>query len=217
MNKNVDFVKDLFFYLMSTKSKHSLMCNSKIASMLYRAHSLHRPVTGILHLNFLSNLVKQTFRVPALKGYWMSIVRQTHLSILHQTCSILNQIYLTRLINILWNVWAGQEGGWKWWPHFLESTIMTFLELCLSLQRAGTAYDLYREYQNHWPSGRGHTHTHKRTHMLAGKSLVVTKNTNRFGLTRLLLLCFPCCPGYKQTGTLACLVCIPNPTTERAG
>jgi len=116
----------------------------------------------ILHLNFLSNLVKQTFRVPALKGYWMSIVRQTHLSILHQTCSILNQIYLTRLINILWNVWAGQEGGWKWWPHFLESTIMTFLELCLSLQRAGTAYDLYREYQNHWPSGTGHTHTNAR-------------------------------------------------------
>jgi len=62
-----------------------------------------------------------------------------------------------------------------------------------------------------------HTHTHKRTHMLAGKSLVVTKNTNRFGLTRLLLLCFPCCPGYKQTGTLACLVCIPNPAAERAG
>lgn len=37
-------------------------------------------MTTILHLNFLSNLVKQTFsgfRVPALKGYWMSIVSNT--------------------------------------------------------------------------------------------------------------------------------------------
>lgn len=32
--------------LMSTKSKHSLVCNSKITSMLHRAHSFHRPVTG---------------------------------------------------------------------------------------------------------------------------------------------------------------------------
>lgn len=119
---------------------------------------------AILHLRFLSNLVKQTFssfRVPVLKDYWMSIVHNTHRSILHQACSILNQIYLTRLTNILWNVWEGQEGDWKSWPHFFENTVMTSLDLCLSLQlQARTAYNLCREYHSHLPSGTGHALTH---------------------------------------------------------
>lgn len=60
------------------------------------------------------------------------------------------------------------------------------------------------------------THTHTRTCWRA-KSLWLPKTQTDFGLTCLLLLCFPCCPGYKQTGALACLVCSPNPKAERVG
>ncbi len=90
-------------------------------------------------------------------------------------------------------------------PNFLESTIMISLDLCYpcSCERGLLITSAENITINH-RLGRD---THTRLHMLAGKILMVTKNTNRFGLTRLLLLCFSCCPGYKQTETVGWLVC----------
>lgn len=153
--------------------------------------------TAILHLSFLSNLVKQTL----LKDYWMSIVHNTHLlsGLFNIKPNIFDKInkysvkHLRRgleiVISFLW-----EHGHDLSRPLFISAAAS---EDCF-MTSAGNITAICRLGQD--------THSH----MLAGKILVVTKNTNRFGLTPQLLLCFPCCPGYKQTGTVACLVCSPQ-------